>query len=72
MHLYIGKTSFSGEIIPMISPVPFESQGKLIKIMPGKTKRDEIARNIREILETSLEEIERILPPGTSEISEII
>jgi predicted ribosome quality control (RQC) complex YloA/Tae2 family protein len=72
MHLYIGKTNFSGEIIPMISPVPFESQGKLVKIMPGKTKRDEVARKIRETLETSLEEIERILPPGTSEISEII
>ena len=68
MHLYIGKINFSGETIPMVSPVPFESQGKLIEITPGKTKRDEIARTIREALETSLEEIERILPPGTSEI----
>ena len=68
MHLYIGKISFSGETLPMVSPVPFESQGKLIEIIPGKSKRDEIARKIREALETGLEEIERILPPGTSEI----
>ena len=68
MHLYIGKINFSGETIPMVSPVPFESQGKIIEITPGKTKRDEIARIVREALETSLEEIERILPPGTSEI----
>ena len=68
MHLYIGKINFSGETIPMVSPVPFESQGKIIEITPGKTKRDEIARTIREALETNLEEIERILPPGTSEI----
>ncbi len=68
MHLYLGKISYSGEVLPMVSPIPFESHGKLIEIMPGKTRRDEIARKIREELETSLEEIERILPPGTSDI----
>ncbi|MCL4451699.1 MAG: NFACT family protein [Candidatus Thermoplasmatota archaeon] len=68
MHLYLGKINYSGEILPMVSPIPFESQGKLIEIMPGKTRRDEVARKIREELETSLEEIERLLPPGTSDI----
>ncbi|EQD61567.1 protein containing DUF814, partial [mine drainage metagenome] len=66
MHLYLGKITYSNETILMISPVPFESQGKIVEITPGKTRRDEIARKARELLDVGIEDVERLLPPGTS------
>lgn len=70
LELEIGLIDYKGNTIPMICPpgVLDKEKAKVVKIIPGGEKRSVASKKISEVLEISNEEIERILPPGNSQI----
>ncbi len=71
LRLQISLFSIHDVPVPMIHPV-FENEkdGKQITIIPGESKRGDVAREISKRLGIDKEEIERILPPGGSLIED--
>ncbi len=72
LELEIGLYDYGGITIPMISPVgvPRNMETRKVRIAPGETRRQVVAKKIAEILDADVEEIESILPPGNSRILE--
>lgn len=70
LELEIGIVEYRNSSIPMICPpgILDPEKSKVVKIVPGGEKRNVVSRKIAEILGISNEEIERILPPGNSQI----
>lgn len=70
LKLAIGMTDYKGESKPMVRPVlKSETQDKeLIVITPGDEKRNMLAQRISKKLGVERDEIDTLLPPGTSSI----
>ncbi len=71
LELCIGMRDIEGLQIPMIGPPSaFEGSEKCVKIVPGDRKRSDLAKRIADIIGSDREEIEKLLPPGGSEIAD--
>ncbi|WP_393970758.1 ribosome rescue protein RqcH [Oxyplasma meridianum] len=71
LDLEVSTINYKGNDIPEIAPtgVIRKEEGKnIVRITPGDVKRNVIAREISKILGIGVEEIESILPPGSSQI----
>ena len=71
LDLEISTISYKGIEIPEIAPtgVLKREEGKgIVRITPGDVKRNVISRDISKLLGIGVDEIESILPPGSSQI----
>ena len=71
LDLEISTMSYKGTEIPEIAPtgVLKREEGKgIVRITPGDVKRNVISRDISKALGIGVDEIESILPPGSSQI----
>ncbi len=71
LDLEISTMSYKGAEIPEIAPtgVLKREEGKgIVRITPGDVKRNVISRDISKALGIGVDEIESILPPGSSQI----
>ena len=68
LALYIGTYEIEGIKIPMASPDEQIFKEGCIKIIPGRSKRTEVAKEIADRLGFERDEIDSILPPGSSQI----
>ncbi len=71
IDLEISTMSYKGAEIPEIAPtgVLKREEGKgIVRITPGDVKRNVISRDISKALGIGVDEIESILPPGSSQI----
>ncbi|AKA48938.1 RNA-binding protein [uncultured archaeon] len=72
LSLEIGLIELKNEKVPMICPTGVfeEDSTKIVRILPGGEKRPVAAKRISEMLGVLREEIESILPPGSTRILE--
>ncbi len=69
LRLGIGITEYKGEPKPMVRPVLEESDGRdLVIIAPGDEKRTVVAQKISKKMGVERDEIDSLLPPGTTSI----
>jgi predicted ribosome quality control (RQC) complex YloA/Tae2 family protein len=71
LDLEISTINYKGTDIPEIAPTGVlkrEEGREIIRITPGDVKRNVISRDISKILGIGVDEIESILPPGSSQI----
>ncbi|KUK18148.1 ribosome rescue protein RqcH [Thermococcus sibiricus] len=79
VKLAVGIVQYEGEELPMCGPLEAVKAhaDKYIIIRPGRMKKSEFAKRLTKILErwgykVDLDELMQILPPGNSEIVEVI
>lgn len=71
LDLEISTINYKGNDIPVIEPTGVlikEDGKKIVRIIPGDVKRNVIAKEISKIIGIGVDEIETILPPGSSQI----
>ena len=71
LDLEISTIDYKGNDIPVIAPAGVlkkEEGKKIVRIIPGEVKRNIMAREISKTMGIGLDEIESILPPGSSQI----
>lgn len=71
LDLEISTINYKGTDIPEIAPTGVlkrEEGREIVRITPGDVKRNVISRDISKILGIGVDEIESILPPGSSQI----
>ncbi|GGM78078.1 hypothetical protein GCM10007108_15330 [Thermogymnomonas acidicola] len=68
LDLDIGMYSYRGEELVMAFPHREKWEGKRVRIVPGDVRRKEVVARVSEFLGVDRDEVERVLPPGSSRI----
>lgn len=68
LKLAIGITDYKGENKPMVRPLLDKSSAEEVVIIPGDEKRNVIAQKISKKFSSERDEIDTLLPPGTTTI----